>query len=168
MYKSTHNSKAIQNACNYAFQISRLVCSFFLNDPVNHKRQHQSRAEKRHSFTYRSYDPDHMSYNYTGTSGTERKLISPYEKASLRHLMASAEPSAQFHGCHPYLIRSVYAFHFLPQLLHTQKDSVRVCFPLVQKPQRIPTGPASIHPQIPLLAEKSFPLVFVSVIIWQL
>ena len=28
-----------------------------------------------------------MSYNYTGTSGTERKLISPYEKASLRHLV---------------------------------------------------------------------------------
>ena len=45
---------------------------------------------------------------------------------------------------------------------------MRVCFPFVQKPQRIPTGPASSHPQMPLPAEKSFPSVFVSVMIWQL
>jgi hypothetical protein len=82
--------------------------------------------------------------------------------------MAAAILPAFLHRSDPEPVLPFYAFHFVPQLLQIQNDSEWICFPFVQKPHRIPTGPARSHPQHPLLAEKSLPSVVVSVITWQL
>ena len=108
-----------------------------------------------------------MSDYNPGAPGAQRKLVFPDKETSFRHLMAAAEFSTLFHRCHPQSVCSGYTFHFLPHELHTQYESVYVLLPSVQKPHRTPTGPASSQPQHPFDAEKSFPSVCMSVIIWQ-
>lgn len=72
-----------------------------------------------------------------------------------------------FHRFYPDIFCIHYTLNFFPQLGQTQKCSEEICLPLPQAPHSIPIGPNSNAPQQPLPAEKSFPVVVVSVIIWQ-
>ena len=72
---------------------------------------------------------------------------------------------APLHPFDPSFLIHDYALNLFPHWLHTQYALLFTCLPFPHAPHRIPIGPNRIAPQQPFPAEKSLPVVVVSVII---
>lgn len=80
----------------------------------------------------------------------------------------ASHSGSELHHLYPTRIGFfIYSLHLFPQSLQTQNWLLCVCFPLPHAPQSKPIGPNNTAPQHPLDAEKSFPVVLTSLIIWQ-
>lgn len=165
MQMQRSNPESADQSRNKPSYIRRFPYLKKLHNPIqkHHGRQHHADLHRKLLKAKNDNGRDSRKQD-SRAPRTDRKLEAIIEKASLRHLM-TAQLRAPLHPFDPSFLIHDYALNLFPHWLHTQYALLFTCLPFPHAPHRIPIGPNRIAPQQPFPAEKSLPVVVVSVII---